>query len=93
MNDDLWSPLRSELDGLSRTAKRGLNRTRANAILLAAAMRFLWTPAIVVGCWVVLQVLGRLTGSEALQTGWLGWLVAAVVAFALRVAFATRSAR
>lgn len=85
MSSDRWSPLRSELDGLSQTASRGLERTRFAADLLAAIRRYLWTPAIVLGCFVVLQVIGRLFQSESLQTGWGLWLGAALLVFAVRL--------
>lgn len=82
---DRWSPLRTELDGLSQTASRGLNRTRFAADFHSAARRFLWTPAIVLGCFVTLQVIGRMFQSETLQTGWVFWLSFAIFVFAARI--------
>lgn len=85
MSNERWSPLRAELDGLSQTATRGLERTRFTAILLSATRRFLWTPAVVLGLFVILQVVGRLFQWEALQMSWPVWLGIAVAVFAVRI--------
>jgi hypothetical protein len=84
MTSGHWSPLRSELDGLSQTAKQGLERTRFHMELRAAIQRYLWTPAMVLGVFVILQVIGRLLQWSPLQSSWALWLGIALLVFVLR---------
>lgn len=85
MSPDNWDSLRSELDGLNDSAAQGLSRTSFMDHMGAALRRFLWTPAIVLGLWVIVQVTARLFESEGLRSAWWPWLVIAYVVFAVRV--------
>jgi hypothetical protein len=85
MSSNNWDSLRSELDGLNDSASQALSRTSFLDHLGTALRRFLWTPAIVLGLWVVVQVTARLFESEGLRSAWWPWLVIALVVFAVRV--------
>ena len=93
MSAKRWASLLAELDALNQSAARVLQRTRFTALCFTAMRRFLWTPAMVLGGWVVLQVLSRLFESELLRTGWLPWLCIAVATLVMRVVQQSLSAR
>jgi hypothetical protein len=92
MSDGSWQELRTELNGLNRSATRGLRRRRYATAFLLAARRFVWIPTQVLGLWLVLQVLSRLLQSTNLQSTWLPWLIAALLVYLLRIlAYAQQS--
>jgi len=93
MSAGRWAALLAELDALNQSAARVLQRTRFTALLLAATRRFLWTPAMVLGGWVILQVLSRLFESDFMRGGWLPWLIAALATFVIRVVQQSWSSR
>ncbi|MGB0953819.1 MAG: hypothetical protein ACPG31_11375 [Planctomycetota bacterium] len=78
MSGEGWRPLQEELDRLDASARAGFTRTEKTSVVQHAALRFAWIPTWILGAWVVLQVLGRLLGSEALRLAWWPWLLIAL---------------
>ncbi|MDP7061371.1 MAG: hypothetical protein QF489_00360, partial [Planctomycetota bacterium] len=85
MSQQNWDSLRSELDGLNNSATQALSRISFKDHLGRAFMRFLWTPAIVLGLWVLVQVTARMFESEGLRSAWWPWLIVAMAALAIRM--------
>ncbi|MCP4093112.1 MAG: hypothetical protein GY747_06650 [Planctomycetes bacterium] len=85
MSPNNWDSLRSELNGLNDSASQALSRTLFMDHLGTAVRRYLWTPAIVMGLWVIVQVIARLFESEGLRSAWWQWLLVALAAFVVRV--------